>query len=57
MGYCKPTDLPSPQRNLIHQALRWAARDMEDAGLDPMRHLDTTTALMRLYAGILGGQK
>lgn len=28
---------------------------MKDAGLDPMRHLDTTKALTRLYTSLIGG--
>lgn len=39
----------------FQQALRWAIQDLEDVGLDPMTHLETTKALTQLYHGLLGG--
>lgn len=29
--------------------------DLEDVGIDPMIHLETTKALTRLYHGLIGG--
>lgn len=36
----------------FQQALMWAMQDLEDAGLDPMTHLETTKALTRLYTSL-----
>ena len=36
-------------------ALYWAMTDLEDAGIDPMLHLETTKALTRLYTSLTGG--
>ncbi len=33
-------------------ALYWAMTDLEDAGIDPLRHLETTKALTRLYTSL-----
>lgn len=30
-------------------------QDLEYAGIDPMRHLDTTEALITLYTNLIGG--
>ena len=38
----------------FQQALRWAMQDIEDAGNDPMTHLETTKALTRLYTSLTG---
>lgn len=35
-------------------ALYWAMTDLEDAGIDLMRHLETTKALTRLYTTMIG---
>lgn len=35
-------------------ALYWAMTDLEDAGIDPMLHLETTKALTRLYTTMIG---
>ena len=36
-----------------HQkALYWAMTDLEDIGIDPMLHLETTKALTRLYTSL-----
>lgn len=37
------------------QALYWAMQDLEDVGIDPMLHLETTKALTRLYTALIGG--
>lgn len=39
----------------FQQALMWAMQDLEDAGIDPLRHLETTKALTRLYTSLIGG--
>lgn len=36
-------------------ALRWAMQDLEEIGIDPMRHLETAKALTNLYLGLIGG--
>lgn len=38
----------------FQQALMWAMQDLEDAGIDPMFHLETTKALTRLYTALTG---
>lgn len=36
----------------FQQALMWAMQDLEECGIDPMTHLETTKALTRLYTSL-----
>lgn len=49
--------MPDHERTMTpyQQALMWAMQDLEECGIDPMTHLETTKALTRLYTSLIGG--
>ena len=46
--------MPDHERTMtpFQQALMWAMQDLEECGIDPMTHLETTKALTRLYTSL-----